>query len=313
MAILDQSIIYDEKDLVSKCLAFAGPRIQQVVEGDTFASVSNRLLVALAEFDGLPNEPATELLLYRGLVRWAENRCSRDGKEASDLNIREVLSDAIYRVRFVNMDPKEFAIEVGSRQILTDTEQSGLYYYFLTQNPEVDKSLKFDMRKRTWELKPNELKPNICHRLSLIDSISDWIQDGNPDAISLQTDKDIILIGISLYGAKTAGHHDVSISVFNDKDEVNPIFEQEGIDLDTNGSQKPKTVIFTKNVLLNANHIYTIVATVKGPGAYNGHGGNGKVSCGGINFTFTKSSKSTNGTDVQVGQIPQIIFNIPSR
>ena len=257
----------------------------------------------MAEFDDLPNEPATEMLFYRGLVRWTENRCSRDGEEASDLNIRHVHGDAIYRVPFVNMDPKEFAAEVGSRQVLTDTEQSGLYYYFLTRNQIADKSLKFYIRKRTLELMPI-ICPGLlltCHRLN-------WNQNGKPVAISLLRDKDMLIVGISLCGAKTAGHHDVSISVSNDKDQVNPVFQQEDINLDTDGGQEPKTVIFTKNVQLNANHIYSIVATVKEPVAYKGQGASGQVSCGGINFTFTRSSKCTNGTDVAEGQITQMIF-----
>ena len=126
----------------------------------------------MAEFDGLLNEPATEMLLYRGLVRWTENRCSRDGEEASDLNIRDVHGDAIYRVRFVNMDSKEFAAEVSFRQVLTDTEQSGLYYYFLTRNQIADKSLKFYIRKRTLEL-----MPIICPRLLLTCLRLNWNQN----------------------------------------------------------------------------------------------------------------------------------------
>ena len=123
----------------------------------------------------------------------------------------------------------------------------------------------------------------------------------------------MLIVGISLCGAKTDGHHDVSVSVSNDKDQVNPVFQQEDINLDTDASQEPKTVIFTKNVQLNANHIYTIVTTVKGSVAYKGQGGRGQVSCGGINFTFTRLSKCTNGTDVAEGQIKQMIFKIPPR
>ena len=70
------------------------------------------------------------------------------------------------------------------------------------------------------------------------------------------------------------------------------------------------TVSFEKKVILKKNTKYDIRATISGPPSQYGAGEVSVVICSGVTFTFMNSEYSTNLTDVNHGQFPEVLFSL---
>ncbi len=77
------------------------------------------------------------------------------------------------------------------------------------------------------------------------------------------------------------------------------------------GARQRYPLLFSQPVTLQANRWYLAWARVNGPSSDCGSGGQGAVTTEDqVTFTFKSSKKSNNGTDVNAGQIPQILFRV---
>ncbi|VDM77452.1 unnamed protein product [Strongylus vulgaris] len=61
-------------------------------------------------------------------------------------------------------------------------------------------------------------------------------------------------------------------------------------------------------VLMKANHWHVVSAKISGPSSDCGATGRRVVECDDVTFTFRNSAISNNGTDVNVGQIPELYY-----
>lgn len=302
--VLDQSLLYNEVELTDKCLQFIGLNAQSILHRESFLRLSPAAVARIAQNDYLCLD--SETLLYKACVRWAKERLQqkrRFFREPTDGEVREMLGSIIYRIRFPRMEAGEFATVVGRQQVLSHEEKSTLYYYILTNElPDENCLLEFDCGMRV----------QICSRFPSIGSAQQWwsCSGGPTDAISFQTDCDIQIIGMALYGGREKAKHDVGIVIRDGTKEIlsEPLLKMAGINLESDGSTTPCPIYFRVPVVTRAGRLYTILVTMKGPLTHYGSSGQDKLSCGGINFQFFSSNKSTNGTNVKNGQIPHIIF-----
>ncbi|KAL3193300.1 hypothetical protein MRX96_046814 [Rhipicephalus microplus] len=77
----------------------------------------------------------------------------------------------------------------------------------------------------------------------------------------------------------------------------------------SDGSSSTFRVYFDHPVQIEADTYYTASAVLEGSElSYFGQEGMSEVSVGSVTFQFQSSSDSTNGTGVQGGQIPELIF-----
>lgn len=302
-AILDQSLLYDEVELTNKCLQFIGPNAQAIFQQDTFLTLSSTAITRIAQHDFLYLD--SEATLYNACIHWAKEQIQHNGQfgqEPSDDDIRKTLGDIIYRIRFPNMEAVEFAKTVGQRKVLSFEEKSKLYYYILMcEVPEEKSCMEFDQGMRV----------QICSRFPSIGSAQQWWSCNGPtDAVSFQTDCDIQIIGIALYGGKEKARHDVSIEIRDSTGEISsePLVKMTGINLDSDGSVTPCAIYLPAAVVVKSDRLYTVLVTMKGPLTHYGTSGREKLSCTGVTIQFFSSNKSTNGTNVKSGQIPHIIF-----
>ena len=81
-------------------------------------------------------------------------------------------------------------------------------------------------------------------------------------------------------------------------------------------SQKDETngyygfdVMFDHPVSLEQGKTYEIVSLIKGPPSWRVIHGKHSDEVEGIQFSFSKSASSRNGTDVNLGQFPSFIFS----
>ena len=68
-------------------------------------------------------------------------------------------------------------------------------------------------------------------------------------------------------------------------------------------------VLFDNPVCLVEGRMYEIVALISGPDSWYGKEGQSYVHCEGIQFNFTPSINSPNGTAVIKGQFPALVFS----
>ena len=68
-------------------------------------------------------------------------------------------------------------------------------------------------------------------------------------------------------------------------------------------------VLFDRPVILEADKEYKIKSLIKGPKSWYSESGQASVECQGVQFTFRSSGDSSNGTNVNRGQFPGILFS----
>lgn len=304
-SILDQGLLYDELELTNKCLQFIAPNAQSILQTESFLSLSKAAVIKIAQHDYLYLD--SEAILYQACIRWARAKLqeSRDPRQdATDAEIRQTLGEIVHRIRFPNMKAAEFARDVGRERILTDAEKSTLYYYILTQELPDDKTrLEFDQG----------LRVQICSRfISIGSALQWWSCNGPTDALSFQTDNEIQLIGIALYGGKEKANHDVMIEIRDSTVETSnePLVRINSFTFESDGGTTPSAFYLPSVITIKSDHLYTIMVTMKGPLTHYGTTGKDKVTSAGITFQFFSSNKSTNGTNVKSGQIPHFIFKM---
>ncbi|XP_045068074.1 E3 ubiquitin-protein ligase MYCBP2-like isoform X1 [Coregonus clupeaformis] len=137
------------------------------------------------------------------------------------------------------------------------------------------------------------------------------------EAIRFCADSDILLGGLGLFGGR--GEYTAKIKLF----ELGP----DGGDHETDGDLLAETdvlaygcaarekyaMMFDEPVLLQLGWWYVAWARVSGPSSDCGSHGQATITTDdSVVFQFKSSKKSNNGTDVNAGQIPQLLYRLPS-
>ncbi|KAL0280278.1 UNVERIFIED_CONTAM: hypothetical protein PYX00_001618 [Menopon gallinae] len=141
-----------------------------------------------------------------------------------------------------------------------------------------------------------------------------WGYSGHSvEAIRFMADADIILGGFGLFGGRgeyTAKIKLLDIGVDGGEHEVDGdiVAETEDIPYECGPRQK-YPMMFEEPILLQANRWYVAWARISGPSSDCGSNGQGTITTEDqITFYFKSSKKSNNGTDVNAGQIPQLLY-----
>jgi hypothetical protein len=307
--ILNHCVLYDEKELVGKCLKFIGPRTKHILVSEGFLNLSKSALKHLLEFDRLVVDSECEVL--EACKAWAV-RCLEslldDGSSSEaeyepeqDHEVRKTLGDSLYQIRFATMTVDEFAKSVGASRILTDEESRLIFCHLSTwQYHEELKEMGFN-------ISPRSTTYEYCRRFWKVGGGWNYERDF-PDAISVSVDRPIWMLGVSVYGGESKGDvHDYIMELY-DGTKYQWVSRCEGV-LETDGTDNPIPILNTNPPhRLEPGAVHTIKIRMSGPKSYFGEGGVRTVRCDGVKFTFTTSSESMNETVVAGGQIPEIIF-----
>ncbi|CAN8032629.1 unnamed protein product, partial [Ixodes persulcatus] len=143
-----------------------------------------------------------------------------------------------------------------------------------------------------------------------------WGYSGHSvEAIRFMADTDILLGGVGLFGGR--GEYTARIRVFD--------IGTEGGDQETDGELLAETeeipyecgarhkypMLFEEPVLLQASRWYVVWAHISGPSSDCGSSGQSVVTTEDqVVFYFKSSKKSNNGTDVNAGQLPQLLYRV---
>lgn len=125
--VLEQCLMFDEKQMVMKCMKVIGEETAEVLKSEGFGKVSNVTLVKILENN---NSSVSEIDLFKGSLDWARSQMSR--KKPSGDMVRSTLGKALFKLRFPVMTTDEFADEVAPTDILTKEEENLCFRYLNT-------------------------------------------------------------------------------------------------------------------------------------------------------------------------------------
>lgn len=122
-----------------------------------------------------------------------------------------------------------------------------------------------------------------------------------------QVDKRIFLGGVGLYGS--SGNQTAEYGVRLELKRDGTVLGSTVTRFRSGGSGNPHPVYLDHPVQIDTDTWYTVSVVLDGSElSYFGQEGMTNVQVGHVNFQFHCSPDSTNGTGVQGGQIPELIF-----
>ncbi|KFV62346.1 BTB/POZ domain-containing protein 2, partial [Dryobates pubescens] len=307
--LLTQARLFDEPQLASLCLENIDKNTSDAINAEGFTDIDLDTLVAVLERDTLG---IREVRLFNAVVRWSEAECQRQQLQVVPENKRKVLGKALSLIRFPLMTIEEFAAGPAQSGILTDREVVSLFLHF-TVNPKP--RVEFIDRPRCC------LRGKECSISRFQQVESRWGYSGTSDRIRFSVNKRIFVVGFGLYGS-IHGPTDYQVNI--------QVLLAAGGLLAHSGVHRPQNlkgegagcdfwpgtfrVMFKEPVEILPNVNYTACATLKGPDSHYGTKGLRKVihesptSGAKTCFTFCYAAGNNNGTSVEDGQIPEIIF-----
>ncbi|KAM9355417.1 BTB/POZ domain-containing protein 6-B-like isoform 1-T2 [Pholidichthys leucotaenia] len=294
--LLSQSRLFEEPELTQHCWEVIDAQAELALRSEGFCEIDRPTLEIILQRETLN---AREVVVFQAALSWAAAECRRQGLPVNPRNQRTALGKALYLVRIPSMTLQEFADGPAQSEVLTLSEAHEVFLWFTATNkPRLD----FPMAKRTG------LTPHRCHRfLSSAYRSNQWRYRGRCDSIQFAVDRRIFIAGLGLYGS-SCGKAEYSVRI--ELKRQGTILAQNLTKFLSDGSSSTFLVWFEHPVQVEQDTFYTVSAILDGNElSYFGQEGMTEVQCGKVTFQFQCSSDSTNGTGVQGGQIPELIFH----
>ncbi|XP_076984480.1 BTB/POZ domain-containing protein 6 isoform X2 [Tamandua tetradactyla] len=293
--LLSQSRLFEEPELTQRCWEVIDAQAEMALRSEGFCEIDRQTLEIILTREALNTK---EAVVFEAVLNWAEAECKRQGLPISPRNKRHVLGRALYLVRIPTMTLEEFANGAAQSDILTLEETHNIFlWYTAAKKPH----LEFPLTKR------KGLAPQRCHRFqSSAYRSNQWRYRGRCDSIQFAVDRRVFVAGLGLYGS-SSGKAEYSVKI--ELKRLGVVLAQNLTKFMSDGSSNTFSVWFEHPVQVEQDTFYTVSAVLDGSElSYFGQEGMTEVQCGKVTFQFQCSSDSTNGTGVQGGQIPELIF-----
>ncbi|XP_001362428.1 BTB/POZ domain-containing protein 1 [Monodelphis domestica] len=298
--LLTQARLFDEPQLASLCLDTIDKSTMDAISAEGFTDIDIDTLCAVLERDTLS---IRESRLFGAVVRWAEAECQRQQLPVTFANKQKVLGKALSLIRFPLMTIEEFAAGPAQSGILSDREVVNLFLHF-TVNPKP--RVEYIDRPRCC-LRGKECSINRFQQVE-----SRWGYSGTSDRIRFTVNRRISIVGFGLYGS-IHGPTDYQVNIQIIEYERKQTLGQNDTGFSCDGTANTFRVMFKEPIEILPNVCYTACATLKGPDSHYGTKGLKKVvhetpAASKTTFSFFSSPGNNNGTSIEDGQIPEIIF-----
>nr|XP_019838766.1 PREDICTED: BTB/POZ domain-containing protein 1 [Bos indicus] len=298
--LLTQARLFDEPQLASLCLDTIDKNTMDAISAEGFTDIDIDTLCAVLERDTLS---IRECRLFGAVVRWAEAECQRQQLPMTFGNKQKVLGKALALIRFPLMTIEEFAAGPAQSGILSDREVVNLFLHF-TVNPKP--RVEYIDRPRCC-LRGKECCINRFQQVE-----SRWGYSGTSDRIRFTVNRRISIVGFGLYGS-IHGPTDYQVNIQIIEYEKKQTLGQNDTGFSCDGTANTFRVMFKEPIEILPNLCYMACATLKGPDSHYGTKGLKKVvhetpTASKTVFFFFSSPGNNNGTSIEDGQIPEIIF-----
>jgi len=297
--LLSQSRLFEEPELMQRCWDVIDAQAEIALRSDGFTDIDFHTLETILARETLN---CKEIVVFEAALAWAGAECSRKGELSTPELQRQLLATAMFLIRFPAMAVEEFADFAAQSGMLSLKETTDIFLHFTAKQKPL---LEYPSKQRIG------MSPQVCHRFqSSAYRSNQWRYRGRCDSIQFCVDRRVFIVGFGLYGSSN-GSADYTVRIE---------LKHGGRTMATNnqkffsdGSSNTFHVFFDHPVQIEADKSYTASAILDGAElSYFGQEGMSEVIVGRVAFQFQCSSESTNGTGVQGGQIPEIIFYGPS-
>ena len=297
-SILPQAQKFEDKDLEERCWNVIEGHTEEAVTSDDFVTLERSIVESVVKRERLN---VKEVDLFKAVDRWANRAVERQGLTPGGEVKRKVLGEEIVNaIRFPVMSHNEFASLVVDCDILTKRELGVMMKHY--GGASLKCPLPFIHSSRSGYF-------HRCYRFT--SSQAPWYYSGKIDALRVTVSKPIALHGVQHFGSE-GGNYRVSLEV---KDALSglPFIKQTG----THSSEKDETnsyygfdVMFNHPVHLEQHRPYEVVSLIEGPSSWRVGTGKNPVDVQGVQFSFSDSGASTNGTCVDYGQFSAFLFSL---
>ena len=293
--LLSQSHLFEEHALTERCWEVIDAQAEEALASEVFAEIDRDTVEMIMARETLN---ASEKSLFSAAMRWSSAECVRRCVAPTVENKRRVLGGVLYLLRLPTMTLKDYANGPAKLGILTLQEAHDLFLYFTADDKP---SLPFSTVPR------RGLKPQRCRRFqSCAYRSNQWRYRGRCDSIQFSVNRRIFIAGLGLYGSNN-GASDYSVKIELKRSGV--VLGQCQTKFFSDGSSDTFGVYFDDPVQVEPDTLYAANATLDGAQlSYFGQDGLTEVTVGQATFQFQGSADSTNGTGVQGGQMPELIF-----
>ncbi|EDV91542.1 GH13476 [Drosophila grimshawi] len=297
--LLSQSRLFEEPELMQRCWEVIDAQAEMAVKSEDFVDIDLKTFESILSRETLN---CKEIHLFEAALNWAMNACEKMSIDETSTNKRRVLGQALHLIRIPTMTLEEFANGVAQTGILTSQETIDMFLHFTAKQKP---SLSFPTRTRAG------LKTQVCHRFqSCAYRSNQWRYRGRCDSIQFSVDRRIFIVGFGLYGSSTgAANYNVKIELKR----LGRTLAENDTKFFSDGSSNTFHVFFENPIQIEPECCYTASVILDGNElSFFGQEGMSDVLMGNVTFQFQCSSESTNGTGVQGGQIPELIFYGPT-
>ncbi|XP_075222873.1 BTB/POZ domain containing protein 3 lute isoform X1 [Lycorma delicatula] len=297
--LLSQSRLFEEPNLMQRCWEVIDAQAEMALHSEGFVDIDLNTLESVL---GRETLNCKEMHLFEAALNWAAAECTRRDIEPTPQNKRQVLGSALYLVRIPTMSLDEFANGAAQLGILTQEETINIFLHFTAHKKPI---LSYPVKARAG------LKPQVCHRFqSCAYRSNQWRYRGRCDSIQFSVDKRIFMVGFGLYGSSN-GAADYTVKI--ELKRQGRVLAENNTKFFSDGSSNTFHVYFEHPIQIEPESFYTASAILDGVElSYFGQEGMSEVTVGCVTFQFQCSTESTNGTGVQGGQIPELIFYGPT-
>ena len=327
--LLSQARFFDEPALTQRAWEVIDAQAQLALTSETFVDIDKDTLELILARETLN---CRETVIFNAAKNWALAECvrkdiqdeandddqeenengSQNNQELSEAErCRQVLGRALYLVRFPCMTVQEFADTVAKSGLLTLEETTDIFLYFTASTSQKPLTMQPFVT-----LPRDGLARQICARFGSSQyRTNQWRYRGRTDSIQFCVDRRIFIVGFGLYGSSNGSseyraHIELKSSpAFTPFGRGSRVLAENTVKFFSDGSSNSFQVFFKQPVQIEPDLYYTASAVLDGAElSYFGQEGRSEVNVGRVTFQFQYSSESTNGTGVQGGQIPEIIF-----
>ena len=306
-SVLPQAQKFEYIDLEERCWEVIETQTENALTSEEFVTLERSVVESVVKRERLN---VKEVDLFKAVDRWATKEVERQRLTPDGVVKRRILGEEIVKaIRFPVMSQKQFA-SVLDCDILTKEEIVLMMKHY--SGFGLESSLPF----------MNSIRVGLCllHRVYRFEkpggaSDNPWNYCGRADAINLTVSKPVMLHGVQHLGSE-GGIYTVSLEVRRKDGAIgDSLVKQTGM----YSSEKDQTngyygfdVMFDHPVSLERGKTYEIVSLIKGPSSWRVISGKCRDEVEGIQFSFSRSSASRNGTDESGGQLPAFIFSTKS-
>lgn len=301
--LLSQSRLFEEPALMERSWEVIDAQAALALLSESFTDIDFETLKVILLRETLN---CKETVIFHAALNWAKAEASRRNVPDSPEKLREILGPTLNMIRFPAMSVQDFADEVVHSKILTLEETTDLFLHF-TATKSKPTSNKFPICPRVG------LQKQVCHRFqSSAYRSNQWRYRGRCDSIQFCVDKRIFIVGFGLFGSSN-GSSDYTAKIELKASHGGRSLASNTCKFFSDGSSNTFQVFFNQPVQVEADQFYTASVVLDGAElSYFGQEGMSEFQAGSVTFQFQCSSESTNGTGVQGGQIPELLFYGPS-